>query len=42
MREFLYVDDLADACILLMKKYNEEEPINIGSGVEISIKTLLK
>ena len=40
MREFLYVDDLADACILLMKKYNEEEPINIGSGKEISIKNL--
>lgn len=40
MREFLYVDDLADACILLMKTYNEEEPINIGSGKEISIKDL--
>ena len=41
MREFLYVDDLADACILL-EKYNEEEPINIGSGKRFLSRTLLK
>jgi len=40
MREFLYVDDLADACILLMQNYDKEELINVGSGKEISIKTL--
>lgn len=40
MREFLYVDDLADACVFLMHNYDEEEPINVGSGKEVSIKTL--
>lgn len=39
-REFLYVDDLADACIFLMKKYNDSEIINIGSGIEVTIKEL--
>ena len=40
MREFLYVDDLADACIHLMLNYNESEVVNIGTGVDITIKDL--
>jgi GDP-L-fucose synthase len=36
-REFLYVDDLADACIHLMKNYSESELINIGTGEDITI-----
>lgn len=40
LREFLYTDDLADACVFLMNNYNGEDPINVGSGSEISIKTL--
>jgi GDP-L-fucose synthase len=39
-REFLHVDDLADACFFLLRKYDESEIINIGSGKEISIKEL--
>jgi GDP-L-fucose synthase len=38
MREFLYVDDLADACVFLMKNYSEEQHINVGTGREISIR----
>lgn len=40
LREFLFSDDLADACLFLMKNYNESEIINIGSGQEVSIKEL--
>ena len=40
LREFLHVDDLADACIFLMNNYNDIQHINIGSGEEISIKNL--
>ena len=40
LREFLYTDDLADACVFLMNNYDGEDPINVGSGTEISIKTL--
>jgi GDP-L-fucose synthase len=40
MREFLYVDDLADACIYLMNNYNESDPVNVGTGKDISIKDL--
>ncbi|MFT5304943.1 MAG: GDP-L-fucose synthase [Chitinophagales bacterium] len=40
MREFLHVDDLANACIFLMENYNEESFVNIGTGVDISIKDL--
>ena len=40
LREFLYVDDLADLCVFLMNNYNGNEPINAGSGEEISIKDL--
>jgi GDP-L-fucose synthase len=36
-REFLYVDDLADACIHLMKNYSSDELVNIGTGVDITI-----
>jgi GDP-L-fucose synthase len=39
-REFLYVDDLADACIFLMNSYDESEHINVGSSEEYSIKKL--
>lgn len=40
LREFLYVDDLADACLFLMQNYNESEIINVGVGKDISIKEL--
>jgi GDP-L-fucose synthase len=36
-REFLYVDDLADACIHLMKTYSDSELVNIGTGEDITI-----
>lgn len=39
-REFLHVDDLADACLFLMERYNSNETINIGTGQEISIGDL--
>lgn len=39
-REFLHVDDLADACLYLMNNYNQPEIINIGSGSEITIGEL--
>ena len=37
LREFLYVDDLADACAFLLKYYSDEQPINVGTGEDISI-----
>jgi GDP-L-fucose synthase len=40
LREFLHVDDLAEACFYLMQNYNEEQLVNVGSGVDISIKDL--
>lgn len=40
LREFLHVDDLADACVFLMKNYNEKLFVNIGTGVDLSIKEL--
>jgi GDP-L-fucose synthase len=40
LREFLHVDDLAQACLLLMDKYSEPGTINIGSGQEIAIQAL--
>lgn len=40
MREFLYVDDLAEACYVCMQKYNDSEHINIGSGEDLTIKQL--
>jgi len=39
-REFLHVDDLAKACVLLLENYDENEPINVGFGTDISIKEL--
>lgn len=39
-RDFLYVDDLADACLFLMNNYNSSEIINIGAGEDISIAEL--
>lgn len=40
MREFLYADDLADACFFLMENYNESNLINIGTGEDLTIKDL--
>ena len=40
MREFLYVDDLAEACVFLMENYDGEEHINVGTGEEVSIREL--
>lgn len=40
MREFLYVDDLAEACLFLMEKYNEPGAINVGTGSDITIGDL--
>ena len=39
-REFLHVDDLADACYFLLQNYNEEALVNIGCGIDISIKEI--
>jgi len=39
-REFLFVDDMADACVFLMENYNEKQFINIGCGEDISIRDL--
>lgn len=40
LREFLYVDDLADACVYLMNTYSGNETVNLGTGKELSIKEL--
>lgn len=40
LREFLYVDDLADACVFLMKNYDEAGHVNVGTGADLSIKNL--
>ena len=40
MREFLYVDDLAEACYICMQNYNESEHINVGTGEDVTIKEL--
>jgi len=39
-REFLHVDDLADACLFLMEHYDEAEHINVGTGLDCSIREL--
>lgn len=40
LREFIYVDDMADACIFLMENYDGEQHVNIGTGEEVSILQL--
>ena len=40
LREFLYVDDMADACVFLLENYSGEQHVNIGTGVEVTIKEL--
>ena len=40
IREFLYVDDLAEACIYLMNHYNDDKIVNIGTGVGVTIREL--
>ena len=40
LREFLYVDDLADACVFLMNNYSGNETVNLGTGNELTIKEL--
>jgi GDP-L-fucose synthase len=39
-REFLHVDDLADACVLLMDAYDDDKPINVGVGEDITVRDL--
>jgi GDP-L-fucose synthase len=39
-REFLHVDDLADACLFLMQSYSDESPVNVGCGMDVSISEL--
>ena len=39
-REFLHVDDLAEACVKCMQDYNDPEPINVGTGEDVTIKEL--
>lgn len=40
LREFMFVDDLADACLFLLRNYDEHSFINVGSGEEVTIKDL--
>ena len=40
LREFLYVDDMADACVYLLENYSGEEHVNIGTGKEVTIREL--
>lgn len=40
LREFLHADDMADACVYLMQTYNGQQHVNIGTGVDLSIKEL--
>jgi GDP-L-fucose synthase len=42
LREFLYVDDLADACVFLMQNYSGSKTVNLGTGKELSIAELAK
>ncbi|BDQ38068.1 GDP-L-fucose synthase [Pseudodesulfovibrio nedwellii] len=42
LREFLHVDDLAEALVFLMEHYSDESIVNVGSGVEVSIAELVK
>lgn len=40
LREFLYVDDMADACVFLLENYDGEQHVNIGTGKEVTIRQL--
>lgn len=40
LREFLHVDDMADACVFLLERYDGEQHVNIGTGEEVSIRQL--
>lgn len=40
LREFLHVDDLAEACVIALREYSCDQPLNVGSGAEISIRDL--
>jgi GDP-L-fucose synthase len=40
LREFLYVEDMADACVFLLENYDGDEHVNIGTGKEVSIREL--
>ncbi len=40
LREFLYVDDMADACVFLLENYDGEQHVNIGTGKEVTIREL--
>jgi GDP-L-fucose synthase len=40
LREFLYADDLADACLYLMENYNDKQFVNVGCGEDLSIADL--
>jgi len=40
MREFLHVDDLADACVFLMENYSDDSHINVGTGIDLSIREI--
>ena len=42
LREFMHVDDLADACVFLLKHYSDPLPINVGSGSEVAIYDLAR
>ena len=42
LREFLYVDDLADACLYLMNTYSGDETVNLGTGKEVTIAELAR
>ncbi len=39
-REFLHVDDLADACVFAMREYDQREPLNVGVGEDVTIREL--
>jgi GDP-L-fucose synthase len=42
LREFLFADDLADACVFVLERYSDEEHVNVGSGQEVTIAEFAK